>query len=106
MASEAIACSDAKLEDFLERSRTLTVNHLPAPQDPDVETAARIVSCDHKNRNHLAIANTGNYKIFLGHCGMSMRKLHFSHRGENEESKVPECQRGHNSCRKFVVVHF
>ena len=38
-----------------------------------------------------------------------MSKLHsVSHWGENEVSKVAECQRGHNSCKKFVVhvVHF
>lgn len=72
MASETIACSDATLEEFLERSRTLTVNHLPAPQDPDAETAAGIVSYDHieslriKQSNlhgHLQNSMTGNRVI-------------------------------------------
>ena len=46
MANEAIACSDAQLEAFLAKSRTLAVNHLPAPIDLSMKTAAGIVSHD------------------------------------------------------------
>ena len=45
VANEAVNCSDAKLEVFLANSRTLAVNHLPAPTNPNAETAAGIVSC-------------------------------------------------------------
>ena len=44
MANEAIACSDAKLEAFLAKSRTLTVSYFPAPADLSAKTAAGIVS--------------------------------------------------------------
>ena len=45
VANEAINCSDAQLEAFLAKSRTLAVNHLPAPTDSNAESVAGIVSC-------------------------------------------------------------
>ena len=46
VANDAINCSDAQLEGFLEESRTLTVSHLPVPTDLSTKTAAGIVSHD------------------------------------------------------------
>ena len=46
VANDAINCSDTQLEAFLAKSRTLAVNHLPAPTDSNAETVAGIVSCD------------------------------------------------------------
>ena len=46
VANEAIACSDAKLEAFLAKSRTLAVSHFPVPTDLSAKTAAGIVSYD------------------------------------------------------------
>lgn len=44
VANETIACSDTQLEMFLAKS--LIVDNLPAPTDPNTETESGIVSYD------------------------------------------------------------
>ena len=55
-------------------------------------------------KSTVVILLVGQIKLFhtIVISRWSEREQAFSQGGENE---LAECQRGHNSCRKFVVVH-